>query len=241
MTEEKAQITRAHEDYLKAIYHLEQENKRVSTTEVADAMGVSAASATNMLKRLAALHLVEYQPYQGVRLTEAGRNVALEVIRHHRLLELFLAQALGMPWDKVHEEADRLEHVISEELEEAVARFLGEPAFDPHGDPIPTREGVVEPTDGHTLAGLPEHTRAKVLRVRCQTPQVLRYLGAIGIYPGTELLLVEKSPFNGPLLVDVKGEKHAISRQIGEDIIVEPVADAEEEERTPSASYSPRT
>ena len=239
MGEETVRITHAHEDYLKAIYHLQRENKRVSTTEVAEAMSVSAASATNMLKRLAAMHLVEYQPYQGVRLTEAGRNVALEVIRHHRLLELFLAQALGMPWDKVHEEADRLEHVISEEFEEAVARYLGDPSVDPHGDPIPSREGVVESREGQTLVDVPEGTRVHVVRVRCQASEILRYLGDIGIYPGTELVLLEKAPFKGPLLVDVGGKKHAISRDIAQDILVESLEPAGKHAQPQTTSFSP--
>ncbi len=220
------QITPVHEDYLKAIYHLEQKQERATTTAVAEAMGVSAASATNMLKRLAELKLVDYTPYQGVRLTEAGRKIALEVIRHHRLLELYLAQALGMPWDKVHEEAERLEHVISEELEEAIARALGYPTVDPHGDPIPDRDGTMTTPSAHTLADIPENVPARVARVHCQQPEILRYLGDLGIYPGTHILVREKAPFQGPLLIEVEGQTHAISHAIAREIDVEILEEA---------------
>lgn len=223
MDKTRAAITHAHEDYLKAIYHLEQERGRATTTAVAEAMGVSAASATNMLKRLAELHLVEYTPYQGVRLTEAGRMVALEVIRHHRLLELFLSRALGMPWDKVHDEAERLEHVISEDLEEALAKALGDPVVDPHGDPIPTREGTVAERQGFPLEEAPLDAPLSVVRVRCQEPEILRYLGTLGIYPGTRLHIRERAPFHGPLLIQVGEEQHALARDIARCIYVEQV------------------
>ena len=216
------QITHVHEDYLKAIYHLERRHRRATTTAVAEVMGVSAASATNMLKRLAELNLVEYIPYQGARLTEAGRKVALEIIRHHRLLELYLAEALGIPWDKVHEEADRLEHVISEELEEAMARALGYPTVDPHGDPIPNRDGTMYHQEGHTLADMPEGVQGRVVRVRCQQPEMLRYLGTLGIYPGTLLMVRERAPFGGPLLINVEGRIHALAYTVAREIDVVP-------------------
>ncbi len=216
----ETQITHVHEDYLKAIYHLERQHQRATTTAVAEVMGVSAASATNMLKRLAELNLVEYTPYQGAILTDAGRKIALEVIRHHRLLELYLAEALGMPWDKVHEEADRLEHVISEELEEAMARALGYPTVDPHGDPIPDRDGTMAQQESHTLADMPEGVTGHVVRVRCQQPEMLRYLGTLGIYPGTPVVVRERAPFEGPLLVDVAGKVHAVAHSIAEEIDV---------------------
>lgn len=213
-------ITHVHEDYLKAIYRLERRHRRATTSAVAEIMGVSAASATNMLKKLAELHLVEYTPYRGATLTETGRKIALEVIRHHRLLELYLAEALGMPWDKVHEEADRLEHVISEELEEAMARALGHPIADPHGDPIPDRDGTIPHQEAHTLADIPEGTSGHVVRVRCQEPEMLRYLGTLGIYPGTPVTVRERAPFKGPLLVDVGGKVHAVAYAIAEEIDV---------------------
>ncbi len=216
------QITHVHEDYLKAIYHLERRHQRATTTAIAQEMGVSAASATNMLKRLAELNLVEYTPYQGARLTDAGRKIALEVIRHHRLLELYLAEALGMPWDKVHEEADRLEHVISEDLEEAMARALGYPTVDPHGDPIPNRDGTMLHQEGHTLADMPEGVKGRVVRVRCQEPEMLRYLGTLGIYPGTSVTVRERAPFEGPLLVDVEGQVHALAHAVAKEIDVTP-------------------
>lgn len=224
---EELLITHVHEDYLKAIYHLEQKNERATTTAIAEAMGVSPASATNMIKKLAELKLVSYTPYQGVKLTPAGRKIALEVIRHHRLLELYLAEALGISWDKVHDEAERLEHVISEELEEAIARVLGNPKVDPHGDPIPSPEGHVEEVWGVTLAEVPLNTPARVMRVRCQQAEVLRYLGDLGIYPGTRVTVRERAPFEGPLLVDVAGVTHALAYHVAREIDVEPL----EEER----------
>lgn len=214
-------ITHAHEDYLKAIYRLVRGGQRATTTAVAEAMGVSAASATNMLKRLAELNLVSYTPYQGVELTETGRKVALEVIRHHRLLELYLAEALGISWDKVHEEAERLEHVISEDLEEAMARALGDPILDPHGDPIPARDGTVVAVSTRTLADVPQNRPVRVTRVLCQAPEILRYLGELGIYPGTDVTVRERAPFEGPLLVEVGKHVHAISHAISREICVE--------------------
>lgn len=224
MGREEPPITHVHEDYLKVIYHLEQENERATTTAIAEAMGVSPASATNMIKKLAELNLVYYTPYQGVRLTPAGRKIALEVIRHHRLVELYLAEALGISWDKVHEEADRLEHVISEELEEAMARALGYPKVDPHGDPIPTPEGDVEEGDWPTLVDVPLKTPARVVRVRCQQAEILRYLGSLGIYPGKRVVVQERAPFEGPLLVEVEGVTHALAHHVGKEIDVEPLA-----------------
>ena len=222
----ESEITHVHEDYLKVIYHLESREQRATTTAIAEAMGVSPSSVTNMIKKLAELNLVHYTPYQGVRLTEAGRKIALEVIRHHRLLELYLAEALGMPWDKVHEEADRLEHVISEELEEAMARALGYPTVDPHGDPIPSPEGMVEDAPGPTLADIPLNTPARITRVRCQQPEILRYLGDLGIYPGRRVTVKERAPFEGPLLVDVEGVTHALAYHVGKEIDVEPLSEA---------------
>ncbi len=227
MSGKNYEITHVHEDYLKVIYHLERENERATTTAIAEAMGVSPASATNMVKKLAELNLVHYTPYQGVRLTPAGRKIALEIIRHHRLLELYLAEALGISWDKVHEEADRLEHVISEELEEAMARVLGYPKVDPHGDPIPSPEGVVEDISGPTLTDIPLNTPAQITRVRCQEPEILRYLGGLGIYPGKRVLVRERAPFEGPLLIEVEGVTHALGHHVGKEIDVHLLTDEE--------------
>jgi len=145
------EITSAHQDYLKTIYMLLSRGQEASNSAIAQALGVAPASATNMVKRLAEAGLIEHVPYRGVQLTPAGQQVALEMVRHHRLIELFLHDVLEMSWDQVHVEAERLEHAISEEVEEAIARKLGYPTFDPHGDPIPDRHGRLAAAD----AGLP--------------------------------------------------------------------------------------
>src|SRR6201996_5623029 len=163
--------SQAIEDYAKAIYALERrDNEPVSTNALADRLGVTAASASGMVKRLGELGLVEHQPYRGVSLTEDGRRVALEVMRHHRLLELYLVQSLGVPWDRVHQEAEVLEHVLSEELEELIAAKLGDPPHDPHGDPIPTRDLTIEEEPTQTLQSLPTGTRGLFVRVSDSDP-----------------------------------------------------------------------
>src|SRR5512146_806134 len=146
--------TEADENYLKEIYTLQLDHAPVSTSALADRLGYSSATVTGMLKKLASLHWVIYEPYQGVTLTETGRAIALEVIRHHRLIETYLAQALNIPWDRVHAEADRLEHALSEYLEERIDDLLGHPSFDPHGSPIPTPEGSIQPLDRRPLSTL---------------------------------------------------------------------------------------
>ena len=194
--------SQAIEDYAKAIYALElRDGEAVSTNAIADRLGVTAASASGMVKRLDELGLVEHQPYRGVSLTEDGRRVALEVMRHHRLLELYLVQSLGVPWDRVHQEAEVLEHVLSEELEELIAAKLGNPTHDPHGDPIPTRELTIEEGTTHSLQSLEVGVRGTFARVSDSDPEMLRFLAERGIAPGDELEVVDKQPFEGPLFV----------------------------------------
>jgi DtxR family Mn-dependent transcriptional regulator len=163
-----------------------------------------------MLPKLTALGLVEHVPYRGVRLTERGTRVALEVVRHHRLLELFLVESLGMTWDEVHAEAEVLEHVLSEELEELIAAKLGNPAFDPHGDPIPSRELTVPTDESRSLYGLDPGERATFVRVSDADPAMLRFLGERGITPGAELEVTDRQPFDGPLYVRVAGREHVL-------------------------------
>ena len=194
--------SQAIEDYAKAIYALElRDGEAVSTNAIADRLGVTAASASGMVKRLDELGLVEHQPYRGVSLTEDGRRVALEVMRHHRLLELYLVKSLGVPWDRVHQEAEVLEHVLSEELEELIAAKLGNPTHDPHGDPIPTRELTIEEGTTHSLQSLDVGVRGTFVRVSDSDPEMLRFLAERGIAPGDELEVVDKQPFEGPLFV----------------------------------------
>ena len=190
------------QDYAKAIYALERrDGGAVSTNALADRLGVTAASASGMVKRLGELGLVEHQPYRGVSLTDDGRRVALEVMRHHRLLELYLVETLGVPWDRVHQEAEVLEHVLSEELEELIAAKLGDPTHDPHGDPIPTRELTIEEGATQSLQALEVGARGTFARVSDSDPEMLRFLAERGIAPGDTLEVVDKQPFDGPLFV----------------------------------------
>ena len=198
------------EDYAKAIYALEQREGAVSTNSLAERLGVTPGSASGMLKRLGELGLVEHRPYHGVSLTEDGRRVALEVMRHHRLLELYLVQSLGVPWDRVHQEAEVLEHVLSEELEELIAAALGDPTHDPHGDPIPTRDLRIEEGESKSLQELEPGDRAKFTRVSDSDPEMLRFLAERGIAPGGELEVIDKQPFDGPLFVRFGEDIHVL-------------------------------
>lgn len=192
------------EDYLKTIFALEQEKSPVSTSRIAEARSVKPGSATSMVQRLYKLNLVNYEKHYGVTLTETGREIALEVIRHHRLVELYLMEALGFAWDEVHEQADLLEHVISEKLEERIAAALNHPEFDPHGDPIPSKEGIVIDIASQPLSELPAGSRAIVSRIPDDADsELLRYLGELGLMPGTEFTVLEVAPFDGPITLDL--------------------------------------
>jgi DtxR family Mn-dependent transcriptional regulator len=215
-------VTAAHEDYLKAIYLLQSQGVRVHNSALAHHLGVSPASTTNMVKRLAELEMVLYEPYQEIGLTDAGRRVALEVLRHHRLLELYLHKQLHMPWDQVHADAERLEHVISETLEDAIADALGNPTIDPHGDPIPTKDGHVGAVMGAPLTLAEVDVPCRLVRVLLQDAERLTYLGSLGLVPGASLTLLKRAPFAGPLVVDVAGEVHAIAHEMAAVLIVAP-------------------
>ena len=209
------------EDYAKTIYGLERRgDSAVTTSALATRLGVAPASVTAMLKRMSEAGLVEHEPYRGVRLTSAGRKVALEVIRHHRLIESYLSEALGMPWDRVHDEAEVLEHYISEELEERIATAIGDPDFDPHGDPIPSRELKISAEEGASLAELEPGQRGVFSRVSDSDSAMLRYLAERGIRPGAEVAVTERQPFGGPLFVEVAGETHAIGGELAERMVI---------------------
>ncbi len=209
------------EDYAKTIFGLERRgHAAVTTSALAVRLGVSPASVTAMLKRMSEAGLVEHEPYRGVRLTSAGRKVALEVIRHHRLIESYLAEALGMPWDRVHDEAEVLEHYISEELEERIATALGNPDFDPHGDPIPSRDLKLSAEEGTSLAELDPGQTGTFSRVSDSDSAMLRYLAERGIRPGAELTVTDRQPFGGPLFVEVDGETHAIGGELAERMLI---------------------
>ena len=213
-------ISHAMEDYLKTIYLLGRNGEKVSTSALAKKLNCSAASVTNMLQKLASLKLVQYKPYQGVRLTTTGNRVALEVLRHHRLIELYLKEVLGYSWDKVHAEAEQLEHVISEEFEERIDKALGYPTRDPHGHPIPSKDGTVMEENLSSLWHVNTMTNVSVVRVEDRNPSVLRYLDAMGIHPEIKLYVLEKSPFNGPILIRLNGVEHSLSEELARQIYV---------------------
>ena len=209
------------QDYAKAIHALaERGGGPVQTTALAARLGVSPGSVTAMLKRMGELGLASHEPYHGVTLTKSGERVALEVIRHHRLLEAYLAEVLGMPWDRVHDEAEVLEHYISEELEERLAAALGDPSHDPHGDPIPDRDLELGSDQGVALAGLEPGDGGTFSRVSDSDPKMLRYLAERGIKPGAALVIRERQPFGGPVFVEVGGAKHAIGGELAERMLI---------------------
>ena len=209
-TPEAHDLTVAVQDYAKAIFTLESREGAASTTDLAALLEVRPASVSGMLRKLSALGLVEHERYRGVRLTGRGRRVALEVIRHHRLVELFLVESLGMTWDEVHAEAEVLEHALSEELEELIAAKLGDPTVDPHGDPIPSRELKLAEIPAPTLEELEPGEAATFVRISDAEPEMLRFLGERGIVPGARLKLVERQPFDGPLFVRVGRNVHVL-------------------------------
>jgi DtxR family transcriptional regulator, Mn-dependent transcriptional regulator len=209
------------ENYAKAIYELQaRDPEGVGTTAVAERLGVTPASASGMLRRLAKEGVVEYAPYRGARLTPEGERIALEVIRHHRLIELFLAEVLGMPWDRVHEEAEVLEHHISEELEELIAAKLGEPALDPHGDPIPDRDLAITADDSVALTEIEPGEDGIFTRVSDSDASMLRYLAERSIQPGAKLTIKSREPFGGPVIVEIAGRRHPLGPELAESMRV---------------------
>lgn len=208
------------EDYLKAIYKLQSSARKVSTSALAGRMGVTAPSATSMITRLSELGLVQHDRYRGVELTEAGARTALEIIRHHRLWELYLTEALQVPLDRVHAEAERLEHTLSDDLEERIDDALGHPSIDPHGDPIPTREGQLQERTALPLSHLAAGAEAVVSRVPDSDAALLRYLGELGLLPGHRVRLAERTPFGGTIFVETDGERQVLSEDLAQRILV---------------------
>ena len=212
-------VSESAQDYLKAIWKL-QRSGEMSTTALAEALEVSPASATAMLKKLATLGLVVHERYHGATLTPTGERMALEVVRHHRLLELYLMEALGLSWDQVHEEAERLEHHLSDELEARIDSALGFPTRDPHGDPIPSPELLLQSDEMVCLSDLEAGSMTVVRRVPDGDPELLRYLATLGLVPAEEVTIVEQAPFDGPVTVEVRGARHAIGRSLAAQIEV---------------------
>jgi DtxR family Mn-dependent transcriptional regulator len=222
--------------YLKALYLLAEESsgsrtggqlgapRRVTTTAIADRLDVSAPSATNMLKRLAARELVSYQPYKGALLTQKGREVALEIVRHHRLLETYLVEALGVPWDEAHAEAEMLEGDLSEAIEERMSAALGHPRFDPHGHPIPAKNGGMPKISRRSLWDVSDGEAALIQQVPDSHPDALRYLAEVGVLPRVKVTVVSRGPIGGPLFVRTNGNETApvaLSKEIAEAIWVQ--------------------
>ena len=217
------------EDYLKAIYELERVGEPATTNDIALQLRVSAASVSGMVRRLADQGLITHEPYRGVRLTSEGRHAALRTLRRHRILECYLTEVLGYPWDRVHEEAEQLEHAASEELIERMAAALGDPVHDPHGAPIPTRDGRVEESTLRSLAEMGQGDRVRVRRMQDEDAERLRYLAELGIRPGALVRVLDKAPFDGPITLWVDdvagGATRAIGVTLAEQVFVEPISD----------------
>ena len=217
-------ISQTMQDYLKTIYKLQKgrdEVDKVNTSMIAKKMQISPASVTNMIKKLAKQNLVRHIPYRGVELTPAGEKIALEMIRHHRLLELYLAEALGYPWDQVDVEADKLEHVISEAFEDRIDEVLNFPTLDPHGAPIPSKNGAMKQRKYLRLVELPEGQTAVIRQVSDRDPYMLRHMEALGLKPGVCVEVREKAPFNGPLVLKIDSdEEQVLGREVADHIYV---------------------
>jgi DtxR family transcriptional regulator, Mn-dependent transcriptional regulator len=217
------QVSAAIEDYAKAIYALQERGDgcAVTTNALAERLGVTPASASAMAKKLDGMGLVTHVRYRGVQLTPKGTAIALEVLRHHRLLELYLSETLGLPWDRVHDEAEVLEHVLSEELEELIAAKLGDPTHDPHGDPIPTRDGLIPDEPTVSLQALATGDCGRFVRISDSDPEMLRYLAARGIAPGDSFEVVDKQPFDGPVFARFASQVHVLGGSLARAMRVE--------------------
>lgn len=207
-------LTRSVEDYLKAIYHLSLDGHAATTSRIAQALDLSPPSVSGMVKRLSEQGLLEHEPYKGASLTAEGRRIALRMLRRHRLIETFLVATLGYTWDSVHEEAERLEHAVSDELVERMAQALGHPRFDPHGEPIPTADGRVDELVYVPLADLAEGERVVVRRVDLHQPDRLRYLASLGLVPGAQVAIDARAPFDGPITLTTGSSRHVVGHDI---------------------------
>lgn len=219
MTEQSTQ-SRSVEDFLKAVFTSQQQSERVSTNTLRDALSITAPSVTDMAQRLVAAGLVDYQKYRGVVLTDAGREIALRVIRRHRLIELYLVRELGYELREVHGEAERLEHAVSDHFVEAIARKLGHPHIDPHGDPIPSPEGVIETRNLQPLTDLTPGVRATISQLKTSDPEMLQHMLDRGFRLNAHVDVVERDPFEGPLTVMVDGKRRVIGHHVAESILV---------------------
>ena len=216
-------LTAPVEDYLKAIYSIELAGAAAATNDIAQRLAIAPASVSGMVRRLADQGLLAYERYRGVRLTAEGRRAALRTIRRHRVIEAYLVRALGYAWDSVHEEAERLEHAASDTLIDRMAGAIGEPLTDPHGAPIPTREGTIDETAHRSLADVEPGCRARVIRVSDEDPGMLRYLAALGLRPDVEVTVRERAPYDGPITLDVRGEQVQVGAALAGRLLVEAI------------------
>ena len=223
--EQDEMLTGPVEDYLKAIYEIGRGTVAVATNDIAQRLDIAPASVSGMVRRLADQGLLGYERYRGVTLTDSGRRAALRTIRRHRIIESYLSSALEYPWDRVHDEAERLEHAASDELVDRMARAIGEPVVDPHGAPIPSREGLVDETEYLTLDELGAGYGARVVRVSDDDPEMLRYLAELEIIPGAELVVVSRAPYQGPISLKIAGHLLAIGPALAGQVMVEPLTD----------------
>jgi DtxR family Mn-dependent transcriptional regulator len=208
-------LTRSVEDYLKAIYQLSPEGRPASTSEIAHLLALSPPSVTGMVKRLSEHGLLEHVPYRGVQLTDEGRRAALRMGRRHRLIEAYLVEFLGYSWDTVHEEAERLEHAVSDIMVERMANALGNPEVDPHGDPIPSADGFVQELSCTPLTDIPVGQTVEIHRVHESQPERLRYIASLGLKPGVQVTVLDRQPFDDLVTIDVGGQQHVIGRELG--------------------------
>ncbi len=215
-------LTRSVEDYLKTIYLLSQRGEPASTNDIAHQLELSAPSVSGMIKRLAEQGLVEHEPYKGVELTQEGRRLAIGMVRRHRVLEAYLVARLGYDWDGVHEEAERLEHAVSDTLINRMAGALGDPQVDPHGDPIPTADGWVEDLVFPPLVEVSVGSEAEIRRVSTDDPERLRYLASLGLKPGTRVTVIDRQPFRGPTTVRVGEHTHLIGHELASTLLCAP-------------------
>ena len=218
-------LTAPVEDYLKAIYAIGKGTGAAATNEIAQRLDLAPASVSGMVRRLADQGLLAYERYRGVKLTESGRLAALRTLRRHRVIEAYLAEALNYPWDRVHEEAERLEHAASDELVDRMAATIGEPEVDPHGAPIPTRDGSVDETVYRSLADLEVGTTGVVVRVSDEDPEMLRYLAELSIVPGKRLTVKSRAPFDGPITLMIARQELSIGPALAAQVMVAPIAD----------------
>jgi DtxR family transcriptional regulator, Mn-dependent transcriptional regulator len=216
-------LTRSVEDYLKAIYRLTPEGQPASTSDIANLLELSPASVSGMVKRLSEQGLLEHAPYKGVQLTDEGRRAALRMVRRHRLIEAYLVAMLGYTWDTVHEEAERLEHAVSNTLVERMAAVLGHPTVDPHGDPIPAADGSIHEPRSIPLSDVQPGSTVELRRVDESQPERLRYIASVGLTPGVLVTVLDRQPFRGPISIQASGSVHVIGHELGQVLFCTPL------------------